>query len=124
MGQYLSDELEVFDSHSLSAYPLITETINTRVIKGDTPTIKFEGDNFQYTDAVYLSSDNSNILSDSISSYDGFDGVPLSSYSIISDDVLYVTTPELGDIGNIVVIIQNPSGYVISDIIQVIDIGN
>jgi hypothetical protein len=122
MSQYLSDDLDVYDACSLSAYPLITETLDTRVINGQTPTLKLQGDNFEYTDAVYLSSDNDNILSEPIVDYDGFSGVELSSYSIVSDNILYVTTPTLNDIGNINVIVQNPSGFVVSDSINVIDI--
>lgn len=122
LSQVLSDDLDVYDECSLSAYPLITKTLNTRVLSGDEPTIKLEGDNFEYTDAVYLSSDEVSMFSETISSYDGFDGIPLSSYSIITDNFLYVTTPELGSTGNIKVIVQNPSGYVVSDSIEVINI--
>ncbi len=139
MGQYMNTDLEVYDSRSLSSYPVITETIDDTVvinddyplignnvdsivINGQTPTLKFEGDNFQYTDAVYLSADSGTILSDPMLSYDEFSGFELSSYIAISDNVLYVTTPQLNDVGNISVIVQNPSGYVISEPIKIIEI--
>jgi hypothetical protein len=124
MGQYLSDDLTVFDEFSLSAYPLITSTLTKRVINGESATIKLEGDNFDFTSAVYLSADSASIFSDSLSSYDDFNGIPLSSteYSIINDNVLYVTTRLLNDVGNISIIVENPSGYVVSDAIEVVNI--
>jgi hypothetical protein len=123
MGQYLSDDLTVFDSFSLSAYPLITSTLTSRVINGDISTIKIEGDNFDFTSAVYLSADSGSIFSDTLSSYDEFNGILLSSseYSIISDNVLYVNTRTLNDVGNISIVVENPSGYVVSDEIEVIN---
>jgi hypothetical protein len=139
MSQYTSTDLDVYDSRSLSSYPVITETLDDTVviddnyvlinntvdnivINGQTPTLKFEGDNFQYTDAVYLSADSGTILGDPMLAYDGYSGFELSSYIAISDNVLYVTTPQLNDTGNISVIVQNPSGYVVSDPIKIIDI--
>ena len=124
MGQYLSDDLTVFDSFSLSAYPLITSTLTSRVINGGISTIKLEGDNFDFTSGVYLSAGSGSIFSDTLSSYDDFNGILLSSseYSIISDNVLYVNTRNLNDVGNISIIVENPSGYVVSDQIEVINI--
>jgi len=117
IGQYLSEELTVYDEFSLSSYPLITATKKDRVIVGDNPIVPLEGDNFSYTTSVYLSSDSSTVFSDGLSSYDNFDGIPLSSteYNIIDDNLMYVTSRTIQDEGNISIIIENPSGFTISD---------
>lgn len=110
-------ELDVYDEFSLSAYPLIDRVLNLRLLNNQENTIKIEGDNFDFTSSVYLSSDNSNIFSESLSSYEDFDGIKLeeTQYNIINDNFMYIDTGVLNDIGNIKVIVENPSGYDMSN---------
>jgi hypothetical protein len=122
LSDSLSDDLDVFDSLSLSAYPLITNTKTNRVLNGEEPVIQLEGDNFEFTDTVYLSADSGTIFSDILSSYGDFNGILLSSteYTVVSDNIMYVNSRLLEDVGNITVIVQNPSGYIVSDTVEVI----
>jgi hypothetical protein len=117
------DELQS-ETVGISAYPTLTFTKETRFITNTTPTHKLEGTNFDYTTTVYLSADNSNIFADPLSSYDEFDGIPLSSdeYSITTDNILYVDVRLLNDIGNVSIIIENPAGYVVSNPIEVVSL--
>jgi hypothetical protein len=119
-----SDDLTDFDEFSLSAYPLITITVNRRVINGEFATIRLEGQNFDFTSSVYLSSDNSNIFSDSLSSFGDFEGIKLSedNYTINGSSSMFIQTDKLNDVGHINVIVQNPAGFVVSDQIEVINI--
>jgi hypothetical protein len=110
------------DSLSISAYPLITATKNDTFVNGTSPTIKLEGDNFDYTTAVYLSSDSLGAISDPISSYTGFDGALLTSYTITNDNVIYIDVPQLQDIGKLVFIVENQSGFDVSDVVNIINI--
>lgn len=116
-------DLDVYDSHSLSAYPLITNQPENPWVVGTSPDYTISGDNFDYTTAVYLSSDSDTIFG-SLSSYDNFDGIPLSSteYEIVSDNILTIQIRNVGDVGNTKIIVENPAGYVVSETIESINI--
>ena len=112
------------ETRSISAYPLITGMNDNRLLVGTTPIVKLEGDNFDYTTNIYLSADSGSIYSQPISTYDNFNAVSLSSsnYDIINDNVMHVTFSELLSSGETKIIVENPSGYVVSDVLSVIEI--
>jgi len=123
LSESILDDLE-YDEVSLSAYPNISFQKESKFVVGTNPIYKIDGDNFDYTTSVYLSSDNPLIFSDTLSTYDDFNGIPLSSseYSIVNDNSMYVDIRQINDIGNVSVIIENPSGYTISNPISCINI--
>jgi hypothetical protein len=118
----LIDDLDTTKSIYCNSFPLITNTKTSRLLNGEESVIQLEGDNFEFTDTVYLSADSGTIFSDILSSYGDFSGILLSSteYTVVSDNIMYVNSRLLEDVGNINVIVQNPSGYIVSDTVEVI----
>lgn len=112
---YLDEDELIVETRSISAYPLITDIPDDRLLVGASPTVLVEGDNFNYTTSVYISSDTASAFSDPISSYTSFNGIELSSYTVSNDNVLYVTYPEILTSGITKIIVENDAGFVVSD---------
>lgn len=117
---YLNDSPK--DSFVYTAYPEISRVNPSRLKLNKNNILIIVGRKFEYTTSVYLSSDQSDMFDNPLSSYEDFNGYELSSYDYYTTNLIYVTTPILNNIGNINVIIRNPSGYVVSDTIEVINI--
>ena len=99
---------------------LIEVTTNTPVkINKQTNINNFTliGDNYNQTTAVLLSSDNSTL----INNFTAFDTthtgpvtgfiLPTEYYTVLSNNTLNITMPELSAAGNIDIIINNPAGW-------------
>lgn len=110
------------DSFIYTSYPEISRIKSSRLKLNENNTLIIVGRKFEYTTSVYLSSDQIGMFDRPLSSYEDFNGYELSSYDYYTTNLIYVTTPILNNVGNINVIIKNPSGYIVSDTIEVINI--
>ena len=110
------------DNVGISAYPLITDINDYRLLVGTTPTVKLEGDNFEYTTSVYLSTDTGGMYGQPLTSFTNFDALSTSNYTVYNDNIMYVTFPEVLSSGFANIIVENDAGYVVSDVLSVISV--
>ena len=128
------------DTVSISAYPSITnlwynyqsnlQPIYTNLTLNGTLTANnnfiIYGYNFDYTSSVALSSNNktlySNLTSFSTAEMGTVSGFKLSSYEILSNNILSVKIPYTLNTGFIDILITNPAGYASTSSISGIDI--
>lgn len=110
------------DTLIYTAYPELSFRDIPRAKVGSKPTLKLEGRKFGFTTSIYLSSNN-DIFSDSLTSFENFNGIKLeqTEYIIQNSNVIYVMCRELLSEGLMCVIIENPSGFVITKDIIVVD---
>jgi hypothetical protein len=130
------DLTNVEDSYTLSAQPTITNIFysttgsgtsvyNNTILSKALPfknTFIFYGNNYNFTDAVLISSSKplstsnytlTTINSNYTGSVTGYI-LPLSTYTILTDQVMSVSIPYLSGSNNVNIIINNPSGWVTS----------
>ena len=75
------------------------------------------GDNYNQTTAVLLSSDNSTLINNFTAFDTTYTGpvtgfiLPTEYYTVLSNNTLNITMPELSTAGNIDIIINNPAGW-------------
>ena len=128
------------DTVSISAYPSITnlwynyqsnlQPIYTNLTLNGTLTANnnfiIYGYNFDYTTAIALSSNNNtlynNLTSFSTAEMGTVSGFKLSSYEILSNNILSVKIPYTLNTGFIDILITNPAGYASTSSISGIDI--
>lgn len=135
------NNLDVVESFTFSAYPATTNINTDEVYVNNSPTLKLEGYNYDFTKSVYLSTNN--ISSFSLSTtynalfdlvelqssdpfllldlsafqllaserWNPFLGIKLSTYSIKDDNFIYVDLPEIKEAGQMSVIVVNDAGY-------------
>jgi hypothetical protein len=108
-----SDDLEQVDEWHIDAYPAFTFQQDTQFVQGTAPIYKQEGNNFDYTDDIYVSTDTPSIFTEPMVDYGDFTAIKLNpeDYDIVSDNVVYVNIPMLNDVGNVTVIVENRAGH-------------
>ena len=114
-----------YTSSALSAIPPVSYKLENVTLSKSPPFINsflIYGNNYNYTDLVLLSTNNLNItnnltLTTIESKYTGTATgfiLPISSYTIVSDEIISVNIPYLSLSGSVDIIINNPSGWVTS----------
>ena len=119
----------VVETQSISAYPTITEVLyNTvgkqfpmlssyKIVNKNINSFILNGDNYQYTSYVLLSSNKLTLVPSTTSvatakmgSVSGYI-LPLSSYNILNNNTILLNLPTLSGSGNLDIVITNPAGY-------------
>jgi hypothetical protein len=92
----------------LSSYKIVNKNINSFILNGD---------NYQYTSYVLLSSNKLTLVPSTTSvatakmgSVSGYI-LPLSSYNILNNNTILLNLPTLSGSGNLDIVITNPAGY-------------
>lgn len=119
----LYSETETFE---LSGSPSISNVFLNNVMLFEPGTITtntsayiaLQGSSFKYINNVLLSASNVNAYTTAITSVNGFkrqpetiSGITLTNYTIVSDDILLLTTPPLKEPTTFVIVPYNNAGY-------------
>lgn len=113
------DVFDESDNLVISAIPQITFNKITRLPLNSESSYRMEGLMFNHVDSVYLSTDNENIFEDPVQEFDDFNAIPLSSFDIMSPNVMIINVPFTHEPGNIKFILENPAGYAISESVEI-----
>jgi len=119
----------IVETQSISAYPTITEVLyNTvgkqfpmlssyKIVNKNINSFILNGDNYQYTSYVLLSSNKltlvpsiTSVTTARMGAVSGYI-LPLSSYNILNNNTILLNLPTLSGSGNLDIVITNPAGY-------------